>query len=111
MIKQILTAVFSMWGRPDVNKAFNSPYDCPNCDVYPPEYYYFYIKDKPIDCTRLDETNNSIYGELPWYLKWTKKKVYPIYGETHHGYEGEIDWEETHYCPYCKKEFSFMNGN
>jgi hypothetical protein len=39
------------------------------------------------------------------------KRIYPHIESEWVGYEGDRNWEEIHYCPHCKKEYSFWNGN
>lgn len=39
------------------------------------------------------------------------KDIYPRYEDECRGHEGDRNWTEIHYCPHCKKEYSFWNGS
>jgi hypothetical protein len=39
------------------------------------------------------------------------KDIYPKCTDEYLDYEGNYSWTETHYCPHCKKEYDFFNGN
>lgn len=78
--------------------------ECPECDTN------FY--DKSYGCPicgwrwigdDIDERFNK-EGELD------QEGEYPKYGEVHVNDDGYHSWDETHYCPFCKKEFGFING-
>lgn len=64
-----------------------SQYNCPTCNFEPPE------------------TDGTFYK--------VGNKKYPIYNNTrkyYNGWNDMHDWDETHFCPNCKKEFTFSNG-
>jgi hypothetical protein len=107
---QIIKAFFT---KKDVldERLLESSYTCPTCGYKPQEEFYFFIKTTAVYCTKYNKKTKSIYGKIPWYLFIFNKKVYPVYGKSYPKYFGGYDWEETHYCPYCKKEFSFGNGS
>lgn len=65
-----------------------SLYDCPTCGWEPPAF------------------------EGKYYHRNGKK--YPVFGNAHQYFNGSFDmndWDETHYCSNCKKEFTFTNGS
>lgn len=62
----------------------SSCYDCPDCG-YDPSWQEL----PPLRCT------------VPVPSRWAAME----FGGN------PVDWEETHLCPYCNKEFTFTNSN
>ena len=113
----------------------NSGYDCPDCGYDPPELdgFYYVDKGKIYDCTKwVERTPEERKGSLDLKGGMLVQagvghmepdppkgfKAYPVYGPQVFSYAAAmefggnpVDWEETHWCPKCKKEFSFGNGN
>jgi|AntAceMinimDraft_16_1070373.scaffolds.fasta_scaffold69162_2 hypothetical protein len=85
-----------------------SEYNCPICNWEPREFCgtFYRVVDGEIkeDLSAWDLEETGL--PLP-------KDYYPKYGQKHEvhndffGYE----WEETHKCPHCNKEFTFINSN
>ena len=68
-------------------EAIFSDYNCPICNWEPPAFEGKYYK--------------------------VNGKKYPIFHNEHKYYNGNFDmhdWDETHCCKVCKKEFIFTNG-
>jgi hypothetical protein len=89
-------------------------YGCPVCgwSDYPQDGGFYQV---------VKSHRGNKFHEIPYVMRdkrfypkpvypYTKLRVYPIYSESSHGYEGDENWEETHKCPFCVKEFSFWNG-
>ena len=92
-------------------------YECPDCGwSYNDDGFYYVDKEEHcvIDCTKcVDEKTFRLIPDPP-----KGKKAYPLIDNYHHslyasyncGVDGH-DWDETHLCPNCLKEFSFSNSD
>jgi hypothetical protein len=61
------------------------------------------------------DENGRISGYRYCYIlvkgKDGKIRSYPKVKNYSNRYFGGADWTELHFCPFCKKEFSFSNGD
>jgi predicted nucleic-acid-binding Zn-ribbon protein len=84
--------------KKDPEKTKFGEYGCPKCG------YDEYI-------------NDSNYEHKGFYMirKELKREKYPKYGKTKYlnpGYMGgaRYEWDETHWCPKCRQEFTVTNS-
>lgn len=61
-----------------------------------------------LECGTCEDGTNitfDYYGGEDYKIR---NKVYPVRSsyKSHHEYPDLGDWDETHYCPGCKKEFT-----
>lgn len=94
----------------------DSSYGCETCgftnDIFE-FYYYFDEKTGRLKDVAVESYNNLILPKEVVKKRLDRKgiQIYPIYGHESFGHEGDRNWEETHFCPYCRKEYSFTNGS
>jgi hypothetical protein len=82
-------------------------YCCRNCNWEVDVNGYYYIKEgETVDITRYDEKNCIYYPDVNLS---GDNKVYPIISEFTKNRYGRYEWRETHFCPKCKEEFSYIN--
>ena len=89
-----------------------SDYGCPKCGECPPEEQLYYVENgELIDRTKYTETGLVAKPKRG-------KKIYPIYSNfvTNTWASMEFggnprDWDETHMCVNCEKEYTFSNSD
>jgi len=95
--------------NPEWDGKFKGLYPIPEwfarCAICKHEYYQMTEFDCP-NCGwdgagEDDDKNSMISSTTPVYNSW---KAYEFGGHP-------VDWEETHLCPICGTEFTFMNSN
>lgn len=95
---------------------YDSSYECDTCgfsnDLFE-FYYYFDEKTGKLKEIAAEPQGNCILPKESVKKRLDKKgiKIYPIFGPQYSNYDSGHDWKETHFCPYCKKEYSFINGS
>lgn len=100
-----------------MNKKYKSPYDCPECgwaagdpyedeihDQLMEEVYYKFEGDK----LKVISVDDLIECEQDPPEGYYPKRTGAVHYSNIDGYG--YNWNETWLCPYCKKEFSFING-
>jgi hypothetical protein len=90
-------------------------YACPECEWTPPDdgSFYFITPGGIEDCTEYSDITKKIFPNPP-----SGKIAYPIFDDYRFNIGVAINcggnphrWEETHFCPFCKKEFMFSNSD
>jgi len=87
----------------EITYTFVSEWTCPDCHFDPPEFdgnfYKFNETEKKIETKHFEDG-----VKVP-------DNYYPKFGpREYRRMDSGFDFEEIHYCPNCKKEFSFYNG-
>lgn len=84
-------------------------YCCPKCGWEPPDFngtFYRIVKGEvKLDLSHWDLEETGLPQPPEYYPKFGNK--WPSNHPDFHG----VEWEETHFCPHCKKEFSFINSS
>ena len=84
-------------------------YNCPNCGFKPPIDKTYIIKNDKVKKIKIEDENSE---NIEKYLDneiWPK--IIEMKTEIIDGMFDGNAWTEVHYCPNCKKEFSFENAN
>jgi hypothetical protein len=81
-------------------------YTCPDCGFKPPIDKIYFIKNDKIKKRSMDDIIDFENDDNVYWPKINNMRTEVIDGM----FDGN-SWIEIHYCPNCKKEFSFENAN
>lgn len=86
---------------------------CPKCDWDWADdgFYYINRKGKATDCTKYIDADGRLEPNPPKAMK-----AYPVYSNKHSYFTleamgAQYSWDELHYCPECKEEFTINNSS
>jgi len=96
------------------SEIFNLSYCCDNCGYSDHDEGFYYFEPGSTQRESIEEVliGGKVFAD-PQEVKTLRErgiKIYPIFGSQSSNYDGSLSWDETHYCPYCKQEYSFVNG-
>jgi len=84
-------------------------YDCEKCGWEAPDFdgtfYRIVDGEAVLDLSLWDLEETGLPQPDEYYPKFGPKE--PIHTMDYSGFE----WEETHYCPNCKEEFTLINSS